>query len=73
MRYNTNLFEQTANVPTPYIEVNQRSSEHKTGDKGSIIVRFDWANHIKFMTNFMAKQHMEQNLKRYSLHIFLSI
>ena len=55
MRYNTNLFEQTANVPTPYIEVNQRSSEHKTGDKGSIIVRFDWANHIKFMTNFMAK------------------
>lgn len=50
MRYNTNLFEQVANVPTPYIEVNQRSSENKSGDKGSIIVRFDWINHIKFMT-----------------------
>ena len=51
MRYNTNLFEQVANVPTPYIEVNQRSSENKSGDKGSIIVRFDWATHIKFMKN----------------------
>lgn len=49
MRYNTNLFEQVVNVPTPYIEVNQRSSENKSGDKGSIIVRFDWATHIKFM------------------------
>lgn len=49
MSHPTDLFGKTEKSPLPYIEINQRSREEKVGDKGAILVCFDWQTHIKFM------------------------
>lgn len=50
MSFVTDLFQESAYVPNPYIEINERT-RNNTRDKGAILVKFDWDNHTRLMSS----------------------